>query len=532
MQRACAGEGEREALGVPLRKNEDANQPLSQRNRFDFQGVEIDKSASLLPPPRTCGAVASNFASSSPLLRPGHFLRPIPSAGFPHGSRRGAGAAPVYPVGWARGGARYGRGVLQRGEEEGMHRRQAPGIFWYRGGGGAGLAGSSRGGSFSRGVGRANGTFSGAAAGKGESLLGSRQCSQPRPALLGGQEAIRGTRSPTLPAARSNSWWGGNGTVMRYGLATDEQRQKLINQISRVDVKSIPDYFTMQLSANLGTAGRGVCNTTVSTGAVLTPGSAPAQSATTGLVSALAFSCGTAGVPGAGSGHAGETTCPQQAQPEHQKGGSWPANSSGLTTSGSCPGGTHVLSPSVGIAVARLLQAQQPPVSPLMHAVQQQLGLQVGSPQPSLLPPAFSLLASGPTPPQEFMLPPLAQSFEISDLFKGVEAPPCEAAMQEVGGYPFLHKEYSMESSEVQTIPVDALPVQAPESGESHRGAGGLARVENGVEHVALRPFTFNPQASVFQPAWAASARHSDIHDAGVTLQEEVLAEVESNKRI
>ncbi|PHJ16151.1 eukaryotic initiation factor 4e [Cystoisospora suis] len=522
------GNGGKEAAQVPLRKCDAVTQSLSQLHQLDLQGVQSDKRSSLLPPPKT-SVRGNNFGTSSPLLRPGHFLRPLSSAGFAHGSRRGFGTAPVYPAGWARGGARYGRGVLQRGEEEGMYRRQAPAIVGYRGSGGAGLAGSSRGGSFSRGGGRANGASSTFAAPKTESLLGSRQCLQPRPSLLGGQEVLGSTYSPTVPGIDNNSWWGANGTVMRCGLNSDEQRQKLISQISRIDVKSIPDYFTMQLSANLGTACRGVSSATVPTGAVLTPGSGSTQLAMPGLVSNLVLTSDTVPVPAAEPGHTGQTTWPQQGQLEPHTSSSWPAVCPGWAVPASCLGGAHMLSPSVGIAVARVLQAQQPPVSPLMHAVQQQLGLQVGSPQPPLLPPAFSMLGSSPGQPQEFMLPPLAQSFQVSDLSKSAEAPSVDGPAQEFAGCPLFHKGHSMESSEVETLLSSVLPVQSrltEEKAEDAPGGCDLAAVKDEEKRQAPRPFTFNPQATVFQPTWRAAAQAAEMHMGGRSPQE-LLAETE-----
>ncbi|KFG44176.1 eukaryotic initiation factor 4E [Toxoplasma gondii GAB2-2007-GAL-DOM2] len=337
---------------------------------------------------------------------------------------------------------------------------------------------------------------SGLKAGKsrGGMLPGSKGAG-PRRGARDGREDLSnaGYRSSGRGASRGPSW------SVCFANEEEQRRRLATTMVARIDVKSIPDYFSMQLAANLGGTSIGsAAALQVGVGGSLTAASSPlgfgflAQHS--GVLTTLTTSSSTHTSEGGagttrGPTEGGEVTAGPLPGPGEFKTGATAPLFPLLAGAGiPLPDGFSpqlLASPSVGRAVATVLQVQQLPFSPVMESVQQQLGLLPPKKDGDLELQGMSGApgegsARGADSLQDLCLPPLLGSSALARPTSPMSSPSAVSPQELLQGdwKPGDPKERAART-----------PEQAP---------------------CPKRPFAFNPQAAVFRPSWSAEGQLSE----------------------
>ncbi|KEP63477.1 UNVERIFIED_CONTAM: hypothetical protein HHA_312560 [Hammondia hammondi] len=320
---------------------------------------------------------------------------------------------------------------------------------------------------------------------------------------------------------RSSGRGASSGTPWSVYFANEEeQRRRLATKmVARIDVKSIPDYFSMQLAANLGGASIGSAAALQGgVGGSLTATSSPLGfgflAPHSGVLTTLTTSSSTHSSEGGagttrGPNEGGEATAGPLTGPGEFKAGATAPLFPLLPGAGiPLPDGFSpqlLASPSVGRAVATVLQVQQLPFSPVMESVQQQLGLL--PPKNGELEPQGTSGASGEGSArgadslQDLCLPPLLGSSALARSTSPMSSPSAVSSQELLQG--------DRKAGDPKERTARRTPEQAP---------------------CPKRPFAFNPQAAVFRPSWSAEGQVSEAVGAPPQGEGEATACAEEKK--
>ncbi|CBZ55183.1 conserved hypothetical protein [Neospora caninum Liverpool] len=310
------------------------------------------------------------------------------------------------------------------------------------------------------------------------------------------------------------------GPWRTYCANDEEQRRRLATKmVARIDVKSIPDYFSMQLAANLGGASigsaaalhGGVGGSGISAAGLTT---APSPLGSSFLALHASGSVSTSSTHGSEAGNdASSATGASEAAgraplSEARFGTVSAAHPFPLFPGVGLPGGVLpdgfspqlLASPSVGRAVAAVLQVQQLPFSPVMQSVQQQLGLippKPGAPQ------AVGQAAGGVQGGLETGGAPLPDS-------SSSRRSAYEDSLQDLCLPPLLGNSASRQTSPLSSpsaVSSQDLPHVGSTTDPFRQEEVAQSAPEKGP--FSKRPFAFNPLAAVFRPSWVSERSSS-----------------------
>ncbi|PFH34217.1 hypothetical protein BESB_073690 [Besnoitia besnoiti] len=332
---------------------------------------------------------------------------------------------------------------------------------------------------------------------------------------------------PSMPSPAGGATPRGPSWRTMFGPNEEEQRRRLATQmVSRISVKSIPDYFSMQLAANLRGAsfGSAAAIQAVAGGSSALPASSaplgagflsvnPAEGSTGPLPAhgIDAFNVSSYGIA-AGESSGGERNDVSGARDETASQDPAQHPLSAIFGGGSIPCGAFppvipprlLASPSVGRAVASVLQAQLPPVSPVMQVAQRHLGLISPGIEPHFLGHVAAGLEVGLTKRSR----PTGACGGSPTARSGVDGSLQDLYLPPLAAHPALDAATPVPSPTSAAL---ASP-KAAKGGEREEGrqedALSLASAEQAF--ASRRPFAFNPQAAVFRPSWVPEVGRSD----------------------